>query len=334
MTLTACSPGSEQGGSGDTAADCETTTDLTVALSWIPNVEFGGFWTADAAGYYASECLDVNWQSGGPNAPLTSQSVAAGSAQLGIAAGVTQLLLDLAEGNDFAVVGSNFQSSPAALISLAEDPIRTAEDLQGARICVQDGVQPLIDAVFNVNDLKPDYTPVTVGYDITPLVDGTCDAYNGFVTNQAVTLETQFGLTESDYVATTFTDLGMPQYSDLIFGQTSWIDANTDVVAAFLSASVKGWQDYLDDPHHAADLAVTEYGIDLALDAEQQNRTAELQVPFVTSADTDEHGLLWVDAATLSGPMLSAQAAAGIPGDAAAVAALVDMGPLSDALAR
>lgn len=327
-------------GSGDSSssdarsAGCTQTTKIRLALSWIPNVEFGGFWVADNAGYYAKECLQVEYQPGGPNAPAVTAAVAGKTADIGISAALAPVLTSAGQGDKIVMLGSVFQDSPASLISLSKTPIRTINDLVGKRVCLQDGVQPLLDATFAVNGLKPDYKAVSVGYDIAPLTKGRCDAYNGFGTNQPVALETQFGLKPADYVVTPFSKLGIIQYADILFADKSFVDANEKAVEGFLRATAKGWADYLKDPSAAAQVTVDKYGADLGLDLAQQKRTAELQVPYVQSDQTKEHGLLWIDSAALTGPMYDGQAAAGVKGlpKKEDVASLIDIDTLTKAL--
>ncbi|MEU6222882.1 ABC transporter substrate-binding protein [Streptomyces sp. NPDC047042] len=333
MSALAACGADDAGASAAKPTGCTKSTKIRVALGWIPSVEFGGYWMADHAGYYADQCLDVEFQPGGPNAPLPTAAVAGKTADVGISSTLTEVLTSAGHGDKIVMLGAAFQDSPAALISLAKDPVKSVTDLAGKRICLQDGVQPLIDSLFTKDGKKPDYKAVSVGYDIAPLVKGQCDAYNGFASNQPVTLETQFKLKASDYVVTPFSKLGVEQYADLLFAQKSFVDGNHAAVVKFLRATSKGWADYLDDPAAAAKVTVDKYGADLGLDLAQQQRTAQLQVPYLKSADTQKHGLLWIDSATLGGPMYEGQVAAGVKGlpDKADVPGLLDLGPLTEA---
>jgi len=62
-----------------------------------------------------------------------------------------------------------------------------------------------------------------------PLVEGACDAYTCFITNQPLTLKDQ-GI---DYVAVPYSDLNFPDYADALFAKRSVIQSNRDAMVAF-----------------------------------------------------------------------------------------------------
>ncbi|MER5179426.1 ABC transporter substrate-binding protein [Streptomyces sp. NPDC002896] len=309
--LSACGS-SDSSGSESGAAGAKSAT-VKVALGWIKNVEFAGFWLADYKGYYAEENLTVQFQAGGPNTPDPTQSVSAGSADLGVHANMQTLLQSIPKGNDFSLLGAVFQTSPGGLLSLAADPVTEPKDLLGAKVLGQQGTQPLIDAVLTRAGLKKDYSFTPVGYDVSPLVQKQGKAYTCFLTNQPITLETKYGMKKGkDYDVVTYADLGLPAYSSIVFCKRSMLRKQADVLERFLRATVRGWQDNAKDPEAAAKLAVTKYGVDLGLDLKQQVRENELQIPFTQSALTKRKGLLRLDEKLLAGDMYGGLKAAGV----------------------
>jgi ABC-type nitrate/sulfonate/bicarbonate transport system substrate-binding protein len=310
--LTAC-------GSGDsaTAAATPTTTaapaSLKVALGWIKNVEFAGYWIADDRGYYAEENLTVNFLAGGTNTPDPTVSVSAGSADIGIHPAMQTVIQAIPKGNDFVILGTQFQISPGGLLSLSSDPVTTAKDLVGAKILGQQGIQPTLDAVFARNKLKKDYTLIPVGYDPGPLLKKQGKAYTCFVTNQPIILEETQGMKAGkDYTTVTYADLGLPLYSDLVFVKRSTLDAKADVLQRFMRATIRGWQDNAKDPAVAAELAVSKYGADLGLELKQQTRENELQIPLTQNALTKAKGLFRIDEDLVAGDMFDALKASGV----------------------
>ena len=102
---------------------------VRVALSWIPNVEYGGLWLAIDKGYFKEEGLEIEHLPGGPNAPKSLVSLAADKAD--IAYGVWLPFLDaVGRGNDFVIVAATFPVSPLGVISLKGNPILKADDCQ------------------------------------------------------------------------------------------------------------------------------------------------------------------------------------------------------------
>ncbi|WP_156760805.1 ABC transporter substrate-binding protein [Microbacterium karelineae] len=302
IALSACA-----GSAAEESADGLTT--VRVSLGWISNVEWAGFWIADANGYYEEEGLDIEWIGGGPNAPTTMQSVAAGDADIGINAGGQQWVASFADGNEWTAIGALFQESPGAIVSMADDPVHSAEDLVGDTVMGQEGTQIMYDAMFRLEGLEPDYEFIPVGFDIAPLVEGQGSAYTAYSTNQPIMLEEQYELSPDDYVVTMYTDLGLPMYGNIVYGQSDYVAGNGDVMEGFLRASIRGWEENADDPAVGAELAVNEYGADLGLDLVQQTRENELQQELVEGASGDP--LFWMDTERLAGEMYTGLDAAG-----------------------
>jgi ABC-type nitrate/sulfonate/bicarbonate transport system substrate-binding protein len=305
--LAACSTGSDtaSGGGGE-------TTSLRVALGWITNVEFAGFWIADNRGYYAEEGLEVEFLPGGPNAPQPTQTLAAGGAEIAIPVALQAFIAAVNEGNDFVAYGTMFQNAPSALLSLTSRPVRTAQDLVGARVLGQQGVQPYVEAAMRLASVPVEYEFIPVGYEPSPLVEGQGDVYTCFATNQPIMLEQQGMVQDHDFVVTTYEQLGLPQYASVLCSQRSWLDASRPVVEKFMHATIRGWQDNAADPSVAAHLAVEKYGADLGLDLAQQTRENELQIPYMQSDLTRATGLFRLDPERLAGPMYTAYRAAGV----------------------
>jgi ABC-type nitrate/sulfonate/bicarbonate transport system substrate-binding protein len=307
------------GGDSTTAKATATSTStaspasLKVALGWIKNVEFAGFWVADDRGYYAEENLDVTFLSGGPNTPDPTTSVSSDAADIGVHPAMQSVIEAIPKGNDFVVLGTQFQTSPGGLLSLASDPVTTAKDLIGAKILGQQGVQATLDAVFARNGLKKDYSFVPVGYDPSPLVKKQGKAYTCFVTNQPITLEETSGMKQGkDYVTVTYADLGLPLYSNLVFVKRAMLDDKADVLQRFMRATIRGFQDNAEDPAAAAKLAVEKYGADLGLQLKQQTRENELQLPLMESDLTKAKGLFRIDQDLFAGDMFDALKASGV----------------------
>lgn len=303
---------------------------LSVAMGWINNVEYGGSWLALENGFYDEEGVTATYLQGGPNSPAPVVSVAAGDAQVGVDASLRRFVDAVIEGNDFVMIGTQYQTSPGGVLSLASKPVRTPADLVGIKFLGQEGVDITIDAVLDIAGLEKDYEFIPAGFTPDPLIEGQGDAYSCFVVNQPITLERQFGLVEGeDFVVTTWAELGMPSYANVFFCQRSYAEENHDQLVGFMRATIKGWELNEQDLTVAPGLAVEKYGVDLGLDPEQQLRQNELQVPLMKGPITEEKGLFWLDPETLGGAMFAALEASGRDGlpDAAS---LMDLSILED----
>jgi ABC-type nitrate/sulfonate/bicarbonate transport system substrate-binding protein len=314
--LAACG-GDDDASSATTASDGNASPNpaevaaLSIGMGWISNVEYAGSWHALDAGFYAEEGIDPTYLTGGPNAPSPPVAVAAGDAQIGITPSMTVFLDAINEGNDFVVFATQYQTSPGAVLSLADAPVRTPEDLVGITFLGQEGVDILIDAVLELNGLPNDYQFVPAGFAPDPLIEGQGDAYSCFLVNQPITLEQQ-GLVEGeDFVVTTWAELGIPSYANLFFCERSFLESNRDEIVRFTRATIKGWELNEVDPAVGAQLAVDVYGQDLGLDLAQQTRQNELQIPLMKNGLTDASGLMRLDPDEWDGPMADAYRASG-----------------------
>lgn len=320
-------------GGSATSSTTGATTKLRITLGWISNVEFGGYFIADDRGYYAEEGLEIEFLTGGANAPSASQSLAAGNADIGLSPSMSDTIVAAAKGNDLQILGAVFQDSPGGIVSLTKKPITTPKELATAKILGQTGTQPYLDAILELADLPPaTYDFVPAGFDPSPLVDGQGDAYTCYVTNQPTTLETRFGLVkDKDYVTVTYSELGLPSYADVIVTTGAFAKANEETIVKFLRASIRGWQDNVSDPTIAAKLCVEKYGADLGLDLDQQIRQNELQIPLIQSDFTGANGLLHMDTELLNAKMLPAMKAAGQEPVPANVDGIVDLSYITKA---
>ena len=110
----------------------KTPFKITVQLDWFAEPEHGGFYQAQARGFFAEEGLTVELIPGGPNA-LVMPKVATGQADVG-QADSTNTLLQQAEGLPVVQFGAVFQDDPSGLLVNADSPVHRFEDLDGKTI--------------------------------------------------------------------------------------------------------------------------------------------------------------------------------------------------------
>jgi ABC-type nitrate/sulfonate/bicarbonate transport system substrate-binding protein len=259
------------------AAHAQALSPITVALSWVPNVEYAGLWLAADKGYFREEGLDMKFLPGGPNAPLAPVSVAAGRAEIGYATWLP-FLDAVQKGNDFVAIGATFPVSPVGVLSLPKKPIRTAKDLNGSKILVPGpNERAAIEATLKLNKLPVAYTPVPAGFSPEALLEGAGDGYVGYATNQVITFEKQGLVRDKDFFFTSLDSLGFKAAAALLFTTRKNLETNRPRVVSFMRALVRGWQDNERDTLAGARLASEKYGRDLGLELRQQTAQAVAQ---------------------------------------------------------
>ena len=292
-------------------AAAANTAKVRLQFGWLANVEYAGIFIGLEKGYFNQEGVDVSFAAGGPNAPDALVVVAAKSADLGFTSWLP-FLDAVAKGNDFVIVGTQFQQSPLGILSLAKKPILTAQDIVGKKILAQSPAEKTaIDATLALAGVPREWTMVNTGFSPEPLLAGDGDGYTAFGTNQTITLE-KMGLKKGkDFFFVSFDELGLRRYDDIIFGERAWVEANKPTVVGFLRGYIKGLKENAKDFKQAAELVTKKYGADYGLDTAQQTRENELQEPLLYPIGNPSHPLLTIDKDAMTGAMYAAAKASG-----------------------
>ncbi|WP_308257652.1 ABC transporter substrate-binding protein [Pseudonocardia lacus] len=290
LALAACGGGTTpEPAAAGAPAQAGSFGDISVQLSWIKNIEFGGEFMADSKGYYTEAGFSkVDLVSG----PVDSADalVLAGNITVGLSAPDATARFIVEQGAPLKIIGTTFQKNPFCILSLAEgNPIRTPADLVGKRIGIQAGTnQTIFAGLLKANGIDPaSLEQVVVQYEPTPLTEKTVDGFMSFLTNEPFLVEAD-GFTP---VTLSFADNGLPLVSESFVVLQDTIDSQRDMLKAFLTAEIRGWTDAVADPAGAAKLAVEVYGKDLGLDLPGQTEQATAQNELVVSADTEANGL-------------------------------------------
>jgi ABC-type nitrate/sulfonate/bicarbonate transport system substrate-binding protein len=283
------------GCSSDDSADAsggDELTPLTLQTSWIPLVQFGGSYVADAEGYYNDHGVDVEILPGGPEVDSMA-ALAAGQADIAMGNADTVARAN-EEGADLVIIAAGFQKNPLAILSTPDNPIATPEDMAGKTIGVPSGDEAAQDALVASNDLDASQiTSVPVGFDVAPLVSGEVDGLWVFYTEQPIAYEASTGKEGVTFLAA---DYGLDVYAQVyaVTRESLEDDDQRAAIEGFLAGEIQGWQSYVEDPSQAVDLTVNDYGKDGGLTVEEQTKQAERQMDILVTDETDEHGLLWI----------------------------------------
>ena len=108
---------------------------IRLALNWVPEPEFGGFYEGVLGGHYAAEGFDVQIIAGGPGAP-TLELLSAGRAEVAITA-ADDLLLKRAKGAAAVGVWAAFQDTPQGLMVHAGGPVQQLTDVPAGDIAIK-----------------------------------------------------------------------------------------------------------------------------------------------------------------------------------------------------
>ena len=217
---------------------------VSLQTDWFPQAEHGGFYQALARGYYAEAGLTVDIRSGGPGAAI-KVPVAKGTADFGMNRS-DDVMLAAARGLPLLIVAATFQHDPQALMVHDGSPVRSFPDLQGRTVTAAVGMAwiPFIQKKYGIKfDLRP------LNYGVAGFLVDKSTVQQCFITNEPFYVQ-QRGLKVRTLL---LADSGYDVYQTIICRREL---ARTEpaLVRAFVTATLRGWRDYLDGdpaPAHA-----------------------------------------------------------------------------------
>lgn len=229
----------------DEAGDGKLPERIVVQLDWVAEPEHGGFYQAEALGYFVDEGLTVELVQGGANA-FVHQKVATNQAQFG-QADSTNTLLAVAEGLPLLNIAAVFQHDPSVLMLHESNPITTFEELDGQTIMARP------EWAF-LAFLKQKYA---IRINVIPQSFGLAQfmADPGFIQQGFYIAEPFF--IEREGVTPKFLyawDSGFDAYT-VVIGNREFIARHPEVTRAFLRAYIRGYRSYItEDPTPAHDI--------------------------------------------------------------------------------
>lgn len=268
-------------------AFAQDRTAVSLQLSWLHSVQFGGSYIAAQKGYWTDQGLDVSLAQGGPNAPV-EPPVVTGQALVGISA-ADYTAAAVAEGAPFKIIAVAMQKNPFAIASLAANPVNSPADLIGKKIGMAVANTPVLQALCTLNGIDINGIEIVpTQYDPAPLVSGQVDCLLCWETDLPVAMSIQ-GI---DNTTMLMADHGYAVHSQTYIATTDSIANRRADLVAMLRGEVMGWTDYQADPDAAAALTVEMFP-DAGLDLPTQQLQARRQVPLMFSELTEANGFGW-----------------------------------------
>jgi NitT/TauT family transport system substrate-binding protein len=251
---------------------------ITVQLDWVPEPEHGGFYQAQAKGFFREEGLEVVLLPGGPGAQVVP-SVATGKADVGQADDISTLLQQ-AEGLPLVQFAAVFQDDPSGILVHADSPVRRFEDLQGKTIIARPG-WPFLEFLKRKYGLTVNV--VAQNFSSAAFLGNKEALQQGYYIAEPFHI-TQAGGKMPRFLSTW--DAGFRGYAVLITNRRFARERPAEL-RAFTRAYIRGWRDYLEGdpaPAHAALKQAHAQNTDAFMDF---SRRMILQEKLVTGRDAD-----------------------------------------------
>lgn len=280
--LAACSPAKNQA----TQGAGPRPTVIRFATDWRAEAEHGGFYEALANGEYAKRGLDVKIVQGGPGVNVP-QLLAAGSVDLGVGSNGFIVMNLVQEGVPVKAVAAIFQKDPQVLIAHPDTGVNSIADLKGHPILLGDASVSTfwvwLKAKYGfTDDQVRKYT-----FNNAPFLADKRAAQQGYVTSEPYTIEKQAGLKPKVFL---LADNGYPGYATMILAPDTLISKNPAAVKAFVEATAKGWQDYLNGDPKPADALIRKDNPEITQDVLDQARAKLKSYAIVDGGDAQARG--------------------------------------------
>jgi NitT/TauT family transport system substrate-binding protein len=279
-----------------TAASTQQLREITVAMPYIPNVQFAQFYVAEKQGYYASEGLKIKFDYNFETDVV--QRIAQGTVQFGMASG-DSILLARANGLPVVTVATVNQQFPTVFFSKAEQNIKTPADLKGKSVGIPGHFGAsyigLLAILYASKMQESDLNVQDIGFAQVPaLTEGKVQVASGYGNNEPVQLDQQ-GIKVNVIKVSDF----YPLASDGIITAESLIKEQPDLVRGFVRATLKGMLDVIADPDAAFNTTlefIPELKSADAKTQELQRKVLQATLPYWQSDATAKNGLGFSDA--------------------------------------
>lgn len=234
------------------AARAQQETSIKFQLDWRFEGPAALFLTPAAKGHFKTEKLNVSIDAGNGSGGTVTR-VASGTYDMGFAD--LAALMEFHANNPTApnkpvAVMMVYNNTPAAVLTLRKNGIRTPADLAGKKLGapVFDAGRrawPIFAKANNVNNVT--WTSMDPPLRETMLVRGDVDAITGFSFTSLLNLEAR-GAKTDEIVVLPYSQHGVKLYGNVIIAGEEFLKKNPEAVKAFLRAFTRGVKDVLADP--------------------------------------------------------------------------------------
>jgi len=251
---------------------------LVLALNWKPEPQFGGFYAAQARGYYRDRQLDVRIIEGGSGTP-TIQMLLAGKVDYAVVSADEVVIAHARGATDIVALFATYQTNPQGIMTHAERGFGSLEEVMHA-----DGVLLWQSGLPYAQFFQKKYAPLKVT--TAPYLGGIGNFQNDpaisqqcFVTSEPLTASAA-GLKVKTFLVA---DSGYNPYTTVLVTTRKRWQASPQEVKNMVAAVRDGWNDYLQEPAPTNQLMLS---LNKAMSAQTFAQSAEAQRPLIKTDST------------------------------------------------
>ena len=231
----------------------QATIPITVAMGFIPNVQFAPFYVAVEKGYFAEENLEVNFDYGWETDLL--KLVGSNELRFAVASG-DQVILARSQGLPVVYVMNWYRKFPVCVVSLKEKGLQRPQDLIGKTV----GIPALYGASYigwrallHVEGIdEAEVNLQNIGYtQVASLTEGQVDAAVCYIMNEPVQLK-QSGQEVNVIAITDYVNL----VSNGLITNEQTIAEEPALVQSLVRAVLRGLRYTIDHPDEAFEICL------------------------------------------------------------------------------
>ncbi len=251
---------------------------VTFQSDWLPQAEHGGFYQALAQGYYREAGLDLEIIPGGPGAGVLLK-IAKGVADFGMFRG-DDAILATSRGLPLMMIGATLQHDPQAILVHADSPVQSFADLDGRTVIAAVGMTwiPYIQKKYDIT-----FGLIPTSYGLTQFLADKNTIQQCFLTSEPFFARQRGAEVRTLPLSAT----GYDSYH-VMLTRRGLVRDDPELVRAFVTASIRGWRDYLEnDPAPAHELIMARNG---QMTAEHLNFSRQALIEHQLAAGDPQKG--------------------------------------------
>jgi NitT/TauT family transport system substrate-binding protein len=234
---------------------------VTLQLKWITQAQFAGYYVAKDKGYYKDAGLDVTINAGGPDV-APPQVIAGGGADV-VIDWMPSALAAREKGVPLVNIAQPFKKSGLELTCRADTGIKVPADLKGRTLGVwfSGNEYPFLSWMAKLG-YKTDGSPGGVkvlkqGFNVDPLLQKQADCISTMTYNEYWQV-IDGGFKPEQLVVFRYDDQGVATLEDGLYVIESKLrdPAFVAKIAAFVKASMRGWQYARQNPDEATKIVL------------------------------------------------------------------------------
>lgn len=256
--------------------------EVTLQLKWVHQAQFAGFYMADEKDYYSQENIKVTFLEGGQDVDI-AENLLTGKADFAVLS-PDELLVKRSQGCPLDSIAAVYRRSAVVFLSKADSGIVRPQDFVGKTIAATatgGTAEFQMQLAAMMKKLQLDTNQVNIvpyDPDYTAFINGEVAVTPAYSTGGLIKLR-QEGL-ELNLIWPS--DYAVRFYSDLLVTTDQLITENPDLVIRFLRATLKGWQDAIEDYPQAVDITMKYAEIK---DQQLQTAMMEAMLPLVNTGE-------------------------------------------------